>query len=102
MARSMPKICTTLENRQADHPTSMVEIEGMIKNQPISILIYPGARLIYISPGVVYLCNLVPQTFDNLWLVQLATSTKRKVTSIVRNCKIMLNDFLTHVNVDIC
>ena len=61
----------------------MVEIEGMINNQPISILIDPGAILIYISPRVVDLCNLVPEKFDKSWLVQLATGTKRKVTSIV-------------------
>ena len=54
----------------------MAEIEGMINNQPISILIDPGANLSYISPRIVELCKLVPKTFDMLWLVQLATSTK--------------------------
>ena len=94
MARSMPRICVALENRQADHQTSMVEVEGMITNQPISVLIDPCASLSYISPRVVDLCNLVPENFDKSWLVQLSTGTKRKVTNIVRNCKIMLNDFL--------
>ena len=56
----------------------MVEIEGMINNQPISILIDPGVSLSYISARVVDLCNLVPKKFDNLWLVQLATCTKKK------------------------
>ena len=55
----------------------------------------------YISPRVVDLCNLVLEKFDNSWLVQLSTGIKRKVTSISRNCKIMLNNFLTHVNVNI-
>ena len=55
----------------------MVEIEGMMNNQPISILIDLGARLSYISPRIVYLCNLVPQNFDKAWIVQLATSTKK-------------------------
>ena len=35
-------------NRQADHQTSMVEIEGMIQNKPISILIDRGASLRYV------------------------------------------------------
>ena len=39
--------------------------------------------------------------FDKLWLVHLATGTKRKVTSIFRNFKVMLNDFITHMNVNI-
>ena len=54
----------------------MVEIEGMINNQPISILIDPGAILSYISPRIVDLCNLVPKTFDKSWIVQLAIGTK--------------------------
>ena len=97
----MPRIYAALENCQADHETSMVEIEDMINNQPISILIDLGTSLSYISPKVVYLCNLVPEKFDKLWLVQLAIGTKRKVTSIVRNCKIMLHNLLMHVNVNI-
>ena len=60
MDRSMPRICAALENRQTKHPTSMVEIEGMINNQTISILIDPGAILTYISPRIVDLCKLVP------------------------------------------
>ena len=73
----------------------------MINNQPISILIDPGASLSYISPRVVDLCNLVPEKFGKSWLVQLSIGTKRKVASIVTNCKIMMNDFLTHLNVNI-
>ena len=69
MERSMPRICVALENRQVDQQTSMVEIEGMINNQPISILIDPGAILSYISPRIVDLCKLVPKKFDKPWLV---------------------------------
>ena len=53
----------------------MVEIEGMIKSQPISLLIDLGASLSYISPRIVELCKFVPEKFDKSWLVQLATST---------------------------
>ena len=79
----------------------MVEIEGMINSQPISILIDPGAILSYISLRIVDLWKLVPKKFAKSWLVQLATCTKWKVTSLVRNCKLMMNDFLMHVNVNI-
>ena len=101
MARSMPRICTAWENRQVDHQNSMVKIEGMIKGQPISIFIDPGASLSYISPRIVELCKLVPGKFDKSWLVQLATDTKCKVTSLVKNCKLMMNDFITHVDLSI-
>ena len=35
IARSMPRINTTLGNMQADHQMSMVEVEGMLKDKPI-------------------------------------------------------------------
>ena len=39
----------------------MVEIEGMMNNQPISILIDLGASLSHISPRIVDLWKLVPK-----------------------------------------
>ena len=79
----------------------MVEIEGMINNQHIYILIDRGASMSYISPRIVKLCKLVPEKFDKLWLVQLASGTKCKVTSLVKSCKLMMNDFITHVYLNI-
>ena len=38
---------------------------------------------------------------DNSWLVQLAIGTKRKVTSYVKGCEILMNDFNTHVDLNI-
>ena len=55
MERSMPKISVVLENRHVNHQTSMVEIEGMIKDKPISILIHPSASLCYVSPRIIEL-----------------------------------------------
>ena len=69
MAWSMPRICIALENRKAEHQTSMVKIEGMINNQPIYVLIDLGAILSYISPRIVYLCKLVFEKFDKSWLI---------------------------------
>ena len=58
LAKELPRISATLENRQADHQTSMVEVEGMIKDKPISILIDPSASLSYVSPSIAENCNL--------------------------------------------
>ena len=77
IANEMPRINAALENRQADHQTSMVEIEGMIENMPISILIDPGASLSYMSPRIAESCNLHLKKFEKSWLVQLTTGTKR-------------------------
>ena len=53
LARTMPRINATLENRQAKYQTSMVEVEGMTNQTPIAILIGPGVSLSYISPKMV-------------------------------------------------
>ena len=45
-------------NRQAEYQTSMVEVEGMINQTPITIIIDPGASLSYISPKMVEKCKL--------------------------------------------
>jgi hypothetical protein len=51
----------------------MVEIEGMIHNQPVMVLIDLGTSLSYISPRVVEICKLHKEKFEKSWLVQLAT-----------------------------
>ena len=79
----------------------MVEIEVMMKNQPISILIDPGAILSYVSPRLVYLCKLQQYKFEKSWSVQLAIGTKRKVTSYVKNYEIRMNELNTHADLNI-
>ena len=62
----IPKINATLENQQTDHQTSMVEVQGMIQNQSVSILIDLGASLIYVSPSIVEKCSLTLKFFKSL------------------------------------
>jgi hypothetical protein len=52
VARSVPQIYAALDNNQADHQASVVEIEGMIFNHLVSVLIDPGSNLSYIAPKV--------------------------------------------------
>ena len=87
----MPRISAKLENIQADHQTSMVKIEGMLKDKAISILIDPSASLSYVPSMIVELYMLQQDTFGKFWLVQLATHTKQKVTSFVKNCDFIMN-----------
>jgi hypothetical protein len=60
VARSVPQIYAALDNNQANHQASVVEIEGMISNHLVSILIDPGSNLSYITPKVVDKCKLQP------------------------------------------
>ena len=65
LARTMPTINADLENRQAEYQTSMVEVEGMINQTPITILIDPGASISYISPEMVEKCRLPIEKVEN-------------------------------------
>jgi hypothetical protein len=75
----MTQIYASLDNNQDDHQASVVELEGMIVNHPISILIDPGSNLSYVAPQTANKCKLQPIIHVKPWLVQLATGTKRKV-----------------------
>jgi uncharacterized protein affecting Mg2+/Co2+ transport len=86
VARSVSRIYAVVENRQEDHQASVVELEGIISNQPVSILIDPGSNLSYISPWVVEACSLQRKKHVRAWLVQLATGTKRKVVELIEAC----------------
>ena len=79
----------------------MVEIEGMINSQPIFILIDIGAILSYISPRIVELCKLVLEKINKPWLVDLAIGTKREVTIYVKDYELLMNNFITHANLNI-
>ena len=52
-ARGMPRIYAALDHQQADHQSNMIEVEGMICNQSISILIDLGVIHSYIDPKLV-------------------------------------------------
>ena len=79
----------------------MVEMEGKISDQYITILIDLGASLSYISPKVVEKCKLRKEKFQQPWLVQLATRTKRKVTHNLPKTAIKLNEYQTKVYLNI-
>jgi hypothetical protein len=80
MARSMPQIYPTLDNRQADHQASVLEMEGIIASHLVSIFIDPGSNLSYVFPQVFEKFKSHPVKHAKSWFVQLSTGTKTKVT----------------------
>jgi hypothetical protein len=76
VARSIPQIYAALNNRQADHQASVVDMEGMISNHLVSILIDPSSNLSYVSHQTIEKCKLQQGKHVKSWLVQLATATK--------------------------
>jgi hypothetical protein len=101
VARSVPQIYAALDNNQADHQASVVEIEGMISNHLVSILIDPGSNLSYIAPKAVDKCKLQPQKQTKPWLVQLATGTKRRVAEVIPTYQLMLGEFPTQATLNV-
>jgi hypothetical protein len=72
----MPRIYAALDNNQANHQASVVELEGIIDNHLVSVLIDPGSNLSYVAPQTVDKCKLQPIKHVKQWLVRLATGTK--------------------------
>ena len=101
LARGIPRINASLENRHAEYQTSMVEVEGMMNHKPISILIYPRASLSYVSPSLVEKSKLPVEKFAKSWLVQLATGAKRKVIGFVKDCTLFMNQFETSMKLNV-
>lgn len=95
MARSMPQIYATLDNNQADHQASVVEIKGMITNHVVFILIDPCSNLSYIAPKAIDKCKLQPCKNFKPRLVQLSTGTKRRVAEVILACQFIMGEFPT-------
>ena len=79
-ARIVPRIYAALEDRQQDHQSTMVEVEGNIAEQYVSALIDPGSTDNYITPRIVEICAFNKLKHSKSWLVQLAIGAKRKVS----------------------
>ena len=90
IGKNFDRINAALEDRQADHQSAIVEIEGTISNHTIFVLIDSGATLSYIYLSMVELCQLIRERNTKPWLVQLATGAKRKVTYFIVDCEVRL------------
>ena len=93
MARTIPRIYAALEHCQEDHQSTVVEVEGKIAKQSISILIDPRYIHNYITPKIVYICAFNKSKHSKSWLVQLAIGTKRKVSEMVDKCPLEWVEF---------
>jgi hypothetical protein len=97
----MPQIYEALDNKQADHQALVVEMEGMMTNHLVSIIIYPGSNLSYITPKAIDKCKLQPHKHTKPWLVQLATGTKRKVAEVIPAFQFTMGEFPTQETLNI-
>ena len=91
VVRIVPKIYAALEDRQENHQSNVVEVEGKIIKQSFSILIESGSTHIYITPRIIEICAFKKLKHNKSWLVQLATGTKRKVSEVVEKCPLVMD-----------
>ena len=101
VGQSIPRIYAALDNRQVDNHASIIEMDGKLWDQVISILINPGSNYSYVNPDLVDKCGLRKEVHVESWFVQLATGTKKRVHHWVRVCEFELNGIptTTHLNV---
>jgi hypothetical protein len=102
MAKILHQISATIDGRQADHQSSVVEIEGKINNTRIYVLIDPGATLSYITPDVVESNKIKKLKHTKSWLVQLAIGTKRKVVDFISDFEFSLDGRNIRTNIPSC
>lgn len=73
----------------------------MINKQPISISINSGASHSYIDPNLVERFHLERSKHNHSWMVQLATSKKRKITELVKSYSLNMDGLNTFVDLNI-
>jgi len=61
-----------MDTRKVEHWTSIIEMDGKLCDQAISILIDLGFNYSYVSPKLVDKCGLNKKFHAESWLVQLA------------------------------
>ena len=66
-----------MDNKQAEHEASIIEMEGKLCDQVISILIDRGFNYSYVIHDFMDKCGLIKELHVESLLVQLATSTKK-------------------------
>ena len=64
-------------------------------------MIDPGDFQSYVSPRIVETCKVDKLKHEKPWMVQLATSMKRMVSKLVRDCEVNLNSFPAKIDFNI-
>jgi hypothetical protein len=68
MGRNIPRIYTTLDNKQVDIQSHMINVEGKINDKPIAILIDSRSIHSYLDPKMVEIFLLPKRKLGKYWL----------------------------------
>jgi hypothetical protein len=97
----MSSIYAALNNKQAEYQSPIIEVEGKIDNDPISILIDYIAMHSYINSNILEIFHLQRSKHKKSWLVQLTIGAKRNINELVKYFPIDINGLKTKVDVNI-
>jgi hypothetical protein len=92
------RIHAAVNNRQADHQSTVLETTGTIADQTLSVLIDPGATESFISGAVLKRIKVKAVEQDEFSFVEMASGAKQKVGGKVTGCALNLGEFVTRVN----
>ena len=77
VGQSTPRIYAVLYNRHVDHQESIIEMDGKLFDQVVSILVNPGSNFSYVNPDLPDKCGFNKEFHAEYWLVQLTIGTKK-------------------------
>jgi hypothetical protein len=92
------RIHAAVNNRQAEHQSTVLETTGTIADQTLSVLIDPGATESFISGAALKRIKVKAVEQDDFSFVEMASGAKQKVGGKVTGCALNLGEFVTRVN----
>jgi hypothetical protein len=92
------RIHAVVNNRQAEHQSTVLETTGTVADQTLSILIDPGATESFISGAALKRIKVKAVEQDEFSFVEMASGAKQKVGGKVTGCALNLGEFVTRVN----
>jgi hypothetical protein len=92
------RIHAAVNNRQAEHQSTVLETTGTIADQTLSVLIDPGATESFISGAALKRIKVKAVEQDEFSFVEMASGAKQKVGGKVTGCALNLGEFVTRVN----
>ena len=101
VGQSIPQIYATLDNIQEDHQESIIEMDGKLYDQFVSIFIDLGSNYSYVDSNMVDKFGLGKEVHTESWLVQLSNGTKKRVHNWVTPCEFELDDMPTSTHLSV-
>jgi hypothetical protein len=92
------RIHAAVNNRQAEHQSTVLETTGTVADQTLSILIDPGATESFISGAALKRIKVKAVEQDEFSFVEMASGAKQKVGGKVTGCALNLGEFVMRAN----